>query len=136
MRIYQCKASDDGLTIDKWSPPACCIEIIFIERQNIKKVFRKGMTTEKDRLDHEQENSSGEFDKIKFVFEKKIQFCNRFLTEGDLTELDRLMLSNKKEWIMSHLLSLILEEENTNKFSELTKRVYEQERKTVELEEY
>ena len=37
---------------------------------------------------------------------------------------------------MSHLLSLILEEENTNKFSELTKRVYEQERKTVELEEY
>ena len=88
-------------------------------------VFRKGRTTEKDRLDHEQENSSGEFDKIKFVFEKKIQFCNRFLTEGDLTELDRLMLSNKKEWIMSHLLSLILEEENTNKFSELTKLVYE-----------
>ena len=38
--------------------------------------------------------------------------------------MDRLMLTNKKEWSMSHLLSLIQHEETTNKFSELKKRVY------------
>lgn len=39
-----------------------------------------------------------------------------------------LRLENKKEWIMSHMLSLIIQQENTNKFSELTKRVYELEK--------
>jgi len=37
---------------------------------------------------------------------------------------------------MAHLLGIIEHEDNVNKISELTKRVYELERKTVELEEY
>ena len=38
--------------------------------------------------------------------------------------MDRLTLENKKEWPMSHLLSLIMHEETTDKFGELTKREY------------
>lgn len=91
---------------------------------------------QQDRLDHVQEESHGEFEKMKAVFERKIQFYSRFIKEDDLTDQDRIMLSNKREWIMSHMLLLIMEEENTKKFSELTKRVYELEKKTAELEEY
>jgi hypothetical protein len=36
---------------------------------------------------------------------------------------------------MAHLLGLIIQEENTNKFSELTKRVYNLEKKVVQIEE-
>jgi hypothetical protein len=65
----------------------------------------------------------------KTVFERKIQLYRRFLKKEGLTELDRLRLENKKEWAMSHLLSLITHEETTNKFSELTKRTYRIEEK-------
>ena len=36
---------------------------------------------------------------------------------------------------MAHLLGLIIQEENTNKFSVLIKRVYELEKKIVQIEE-
>jgi len=74
---------------------------------------------------------------MKLVFEKKIQLYKRYLKkEEGLSELERLTLSNKKEWAMSHLLSLIIHEETTSKFSELTKRIYRLEKKTAELPEY
>jgi hypothetical protein len=38
--------------------------------------------------------------------------------------LDRLGLENKKEWNMSHLLSLIINEETTTKIRDLTKRAF------------
>ncbi len=37
---------------------------------------------------------------------------------------------------MSNLLSLIMQEETTNKFSELTKRIYRLEKKTAGMAEY
>jgi hypothetical protein len=58
------------------------------------------------------------------------------LRKKDLTELDRLRLENKKKWAMSHLLSLIMRKETTNKFNELTKRIFRLEKKTAELPEY
>jgi hypothetical protein len=51
---------------------------------------------EEDRLDQELEDSHGEFDKMKVVFEMKIQLYGRYLNKQEgLTELDRLMLLNK-----------------------------------------
>jgi hypothetical protein len=61
---------------------------------------------------------------MKVVFEKRIDLFNRFLKQEDLTDLDRLMLENKREWNMSHLLSLTINEETTIKIRDLTKRVY------------
>ena len=92
---------------------------------------------EERTLDQELEDSHGEFDKMKVVFEKKIQLYGRYLNKQEgLTELDRLMLSNEKEWNMSHLLFLIMREETTNKFSEVIKRIYRLEKRTAELAEY
>jgi DNA polymerase elongation subunit (family B) len=96
----------------------------------------EGLQAEEDRLDQELEDSHGEYEKMKTVFERRIQLYKRFLKKEGLTELDRLRLENKKEWAMSHLLSLIMREETTNKFSELTKRIYRLEKKTAELPEY
>lgn len=80
---------------------------------------------EENTLDQEQEDSHGEYDKMKLVFEKKINLYKRYLKKSELTDkLDRLMIQNKKEWPMAHLLLLIIHEETTNKFSELTKRIY------------
>jgi hypothetical protein len=45
------------------------------------------------------------------------------------------MTSNRKEWQMSQLLSLI-HEESINKLSELTKRTYTLEQQVARLEEY
>jgi hypothetical protein len=87
-------------------------------------------------LDQELEESQGDYNKMKVVFEKRIKLYNRYLSREGLSELDRLMLSNKKEWTMSHLLSLIMKEETVDKFSELTKRIYRLEKKTAELPEY
>lgn len=53
-----------------------------------------------------------------------------------MTELDRIRLENMKEWTMSHLLSLIMHEDTTTKFSELTKQIYRLEKKTAGLPEY
>lgn len=101
---------------------------------SVKKM--EGLQAEEDRLDQELEDSHGEYEKMKTVFERRIQLYKRSLRKKDLTELDRLRLENKKEWAMSHLLSLIMREETTNKFSELTKRIYRLEKKTAELPEY
>ena len=94
----------------------------------------KKLRIEEDKLKLEQESSNGEFMKMKTVFEKRIQLYIKFLTEDNLTELERLLLSNKKEWQMAHLLVLIIQEENTNKFRVLTKRVHELEKKVVQIE--
>jgi hypothetical protein len=67
------------------------------------------LKVEEDRLDQELEDGHGEYDKMKTVFEKRIQLYKRFLQIDSLTELDILKLSNKKEWTMSHLLSLIMQ---------------------------
>ena len=56
------------------------------------------------------------------------------MTMQGLSELDRLRLENKREWIMSHLLNLIIEKELRDKITSLTKRVYKLE-KAVELGE-
>jgi hypothetical protein len=87
-------------------------------------------------LDQELEDSHSTYEKMTVVFEKRIQIYARHLKKEGLTEIDRLMLSNKKEWSMSHLLSLIEHEKTTNKLSELTKRIYRLEKKTAELPEY
>jgi hypothetical protein len=95
------------------------------------------LKAEECTLDQELEDSHGEFDKMKVVFEKKIQLYGRYLNKQEgLTELDRLLLSNKKEWTMSHLLLLIMREETIIKFGELTKRIYRLEKKTAGMPEY
>jgi hypothetical protein len=94
------------------------------------------LKTDDNILDQELEESQGDYNKMKVVFEKRIKLYNSYLSREGLSELDRLMLSNKKEWTMSHLLSLIMKEETVDKFSELTKRIYRLEKKTAELPEY
>jgi hypothetical protein len=79
---------------------------------------------EEDKLNLELEESHGNYEIMKVVFEKRIDLFNRFLKQEDLTDLDRLMLENKREWNMSHLLSLTINEETTIKIRDLTKRVY------------
>jgi hypothetical protein len=88
---------------------------------------------EEDKLNQELEESHGNYEVMKAVFEKRIDLYNRFLKKEDLTEMDRLMLENKREWNMLHLLSLLINEETTTKIRDLTKRVYQLE-KTVQLE--
>jgi hypothetical protein len=53
--------------------------------------------------------------KMKAVFEKRIQLYLRFQSEDGTTELERLMLSNKREWQMAHLLGLIEHEAQNTK---------------------
>lgn len=87
------------------------------------------LAVEEERPNQELEGAHGDFEKTKSVFERKIKLYVRYLKKGELTnKLDRLRLENKKEWSMSNLLSLILHEETTTKFSKLTKRIYELER--------
>ena len=87
-------------------------------------ILRKRLKQEEDKLNLEQENSNGDYEKMKAVFEKRIKLYLRYLTEDDLTDLERLMLSNKKEWQMAHLLGLIEHEDMITKISDLTRRVY------------
>jgi hypothetical protein len=88
---------------------------------------------EEDKLNQELEESHGNYQIMKVVFEKRIDLFKRFLKQEDLTDLDRLMLENKREWNMSHLLSLIINEETTIKIRDLTKHVYRLE-KAAQLE--
>jgi hypothetical protein len=77
---------------------------------------------------------------LKIAVEKKIQLFNKIDTvfrcseEDDLTELERLTLSNRKEWQMSHLPGLIEHENLINKLIELTKRIHRLE-ELIEVEE-
>ena len=77
------------------------------------------LQVEEDKLNLELEESHGDYDKMRLIFEKRIDLYKRFLKKEGLTELDRLRLENKKEWIMSHLLSLIEHGGITSKFSKL-----------------
>jgi hypothetical protein len=94
----------------------------------------KTLRIQEDKLNLEQENSNGDYIKMKIVFQKRIQLYNRYLTQVDLTELERLILSNRQEWQMSHLLGLIKHEDVTNKLSELTKRIQRLE-EAIQVEE-
>jgi hypothetical protein len=94
----------------------------------------KALRVKEDQLNLEQENSNGDYMKMKPVFEKRIQLYNRYLNENDLTELERLTLSNRKEWQMSHLLGLIEREDMTNKLSDLTRRIHRLE-EAIQVEE-
>ena len=67
------------------------------------------LKVEDEKLNQELKDSHGDFDKMKLVFEKRIDLYNRFLKEDDISDMDKLTLTNKKEWTMSHLLNLIME---------------------------
>jgi hypothetical protein len=88
---------------------------------------------EEDRLNQELEDSHGSYERMKVVFEKGLDLFNSFLKQENLTDLERIRLENKKEWNMSYLLSLIINEEMTTKIRDLTKRVYRWE-KAAQLE--
>ena len=92
------------------------------------------LRAEEDKLDQEQEDSHGEYEKMKLVFEKRIDLYKIFLKKEGLTELDRLRLENKRQWTMSYLLSLIIREDTTNKISSLTQRIYQLEKTVHRLE--
>jgi hypothetical protein len=95
--------------------------------------LKNKLREEEDKLNLELEESHGNYEIMKVVFEKRIDLFNSFLKQESLTDLDRLRLENKKEWNMSHLLSLIINEETTIKIRDLTKRVYQLE-KAAQLE--
>ena len=50
------------------------------------------LRAEEDKLDQEQEDSHGEYEKMKLVFEKRIDLYKIFLKKEGLTELDRLRI--------------------------------------------
>lgn len=52
---------------------------------------------EEDKLDLEEENTHGKYQKMNLVFEKRIQLSKRYLMKEGLSELDRFRLENKKE---------------------------------------
>jgi hypothetical protein len=79
---------------------------------------------ETGKLDHELEETHGEFDKSE-PGEKKIAFYNRYENSDGLTIMDRLEAQNKKNWYMAHLLGLIEHEDMINKSSALTARIHE-----------
>jgi hypothetical protein len=83
------------------------------------KTIMERLQVEEDKLDQEQEDSHGGYEKMRLVFEKRIDLYKLFLKEEGLTELDRLQIENKREWTMSHLLSLIIHEDTTNIYNTL-----------------
>ena len=97
------------------------------------KTMMDRLQVEEDKLNLELEESHGDYDKMRLIFEKRIDLYKRFLKEESLTELDRLRLENKREWTMSHLLNLIIEKGLRIRITDLTKRVYRLE-KAVQLE--
>ena len=54
----------------------------------MNKKLRYRFQAEQDRLDLEQENSNGDYEKMKAVFEKKIALYSRYLTEDDITDVE------------------------------------------------
>ena len=87
------------------------------------KTLMERLQVEEDRLNQEQEDSHGEYDKMKLVFEKKIDLYKRYLKKDELSDMEKPTLANKKEWTMSHLLNLIIEQELRGKITDLTERV-------------
>jgi len=88
------------------------------------KTMMDRLQVEDDKLNLELEESHGDYEKMRLIFEKRIDLYKRFLREESLTELDRLRLENKREWTLSHLLNLIIEKELPERITDLTKRVY------------
>ena len=60
---------------------------------------------------------------MKLVFEKRIELYKRYVKKDSLSDIDKLTLTNKKEW-MSRLLNLVIEQELRERITDLTKRVY------------
>jgi hypothetical protein len=60
---------------------------------------------------------------MRLVFEKRIELYKRYLKKDSLSDIDKLTLTNKKEW-MSRLLNLVIEQELRERITDLTKRVY------------
>jgi hypothetical protein len=60
---------------------------------------------------------------MKLVFEKRIELYKRYLKNDSLGDIDKLTLTNKKEW-MSLLLNLVIEQGLRERITDLTKRVY------------
>jgi hypothetical protein len=63
------------------------------------KTLMGSLKEEEDRLNQELEDSHGEFDKMKVVFEKKINLYKCYLQKQEgLIELDRLMYVRYIHW--------------------------------------
>ena len=82
------------------------------------------LKVEDEKLNVELDESHGDCEKMKAVFEKRIDLYKQTLKEESLTELDRLRLENKKEWTMSHPLNLIIEKELRDRITDLAKCIY------------
>jgi len=54
----------------------------------------------------------------------KAELHKRYLKKDSLCEIDKLTLTNNKEWMMSRLLNLVIEQELRERITDLTKRVY------------
>ena len=50
--------------------------------------MKRKLQVEDDKLNQELEESHGHFDKMKLVFDKRIDLYHRFLKEDNLNELD------------------------------------------------
>jgi hypothetical protein len=98
------------------------------------KTLMDRLQVEEDKLDQEQEDSHEEYEKMKAVFEKRIDLYKRFLKSELTDRIDRLMLQNKKEWTMNHLLNLIQEKELGDRITDLTQCVYQLEEAELLLE--
>ena len=69
------------------------------------KTMMDRLQVEDDKLNLELEESHGDYENMRSIFEKRIDLYKCFLKEESLTELDRLRLENKREWTVSHLLN-------------------------------
>lgn len=81
------------------------------------------LKVEEDKLDRARRRIE-RIQKTKAVFERWIQLYKRYLKENGLRELDKIMLENKKQSQMRHLLGLIEHEESINRLSDLTAWIY------------
>jgi hypothetical protein len=64
------------------------------------KTMMDRLQVEEDKLNLEQEDSHEDFEKMRSIFEKRIDLYKRFLKKEGLTELNRHRLENKREWII------------------------------------
>jgi Ethanolamine utilization protein EutJ (predicted chaperonin) len=51
------------------------------------KTLMERLQVEEDKLDQEQEDSHGEYEKMKVVFEKRVDLYKRFLKEYQISQL-------------------------------------------------
>jgi hypothetical protein len=60
------------------------------------KTLMERLQVEDDKLNLELEESHGDYDKMRLIFEKRIDLYKHLLEEESLTELDRLRLETKE----------------------------------------